>query len=202
MEEPAIGTSIRPRDISRNARAHAWLSLGPLAPSLTRLQPFRLPPSSRPNPHGRRLADHLRPSADVTTERRIRTARCSTKQSLFTTRRRPPLGLDHACVGRIFIVYRCIRFTFSYVSDNLFDFDVRSPFHTFLSYLFTFPSSIVAPFLTTRSTSPTLRLFCKISSFPTPRSLSPAVPSLSSAAPVVSPNPLTTCGGSPAHSRS
>ena len=158
-----LASTIRPRDISRTSDYDVpRLALGP-----PRLQPFRLPPSSRPNLHGRRLADHQRPSADVTTTRRIE-KHAAPRSKYCSPPRRPPLGLDHACVERVFTVYRCIRVTFSYVSDLPFHLDVCSPFHAFPFYFFTFTSSFAAPFLTTRSTSRTVRLFSQISGFRTP----------------------------------
>ena len=65
-------------------------------------------PLSRPHLYGWRFVDHSKPSADVTTT-------CSIKKPTALIH---VTGVtDRACVGRIFAVYRCIRVTFSYVSD-------------------------------------------------------------------------------------
>jgi len=118
----------------------------------TRLTPFleqnKTRSSSRPNPHGRRLVDRPRPSADVTAVRRIekpaatRSRRCSrplaSRASVWTT----------SVPGRIFTVYRFIRVTVPYVFLSCIDLNVCSPFHAFLFYFGLLPSSIAAPFLT------------------------------------------------------
>ena len=98
--------------------------------------------------------------------------------------RRPPLSLDHACVGRIFTVYRCIRVYFFVCFRSPFDLDVLSPSHALLFHFLHFPTehrrTVPSPSPSTRSTPRTLRLSdTPVSSFTTPCGLSLAIPSSS-----------------------
>ena len=88
-------------------------------PLIEQHSPLVTPQSSRPKFRG---IAHIA-SADV---------KSSKTAAPRSSRRSPPLGLDHARVGRIFTVYKYIRVPFSCVFLPPFDLDVRSPFHAFL----------------------------------------------------------------------